>query len=298
MQSKSSTILLATKWSREVQLSAIFDTKRFRIWTKLLRVTALVRKFIAVLGNRGIERVRELLLLLQMLHHVADMIILHRHSFVSHNGTNETLAELRQNYWLPRGRQLVGKLIHTCRICKWYKGIGYEIRKLADLPEGRVQGPTAFADIGIDFASSLYVKSEGDLQKTYFCIFTYSASRAVHLQTMPNLSTAALIHCLKRFIARRGLPNRITSGNAKTFKKANKEIWRILKDAEVQGYITQRNIVWKFILERAPWFGRFCERMVQMVKQPLRKILGNATLNCVKLKEDRTDEARRREKQQ
>ena len=76
--------------------------------------------------------------------------------------------------------------------------------------------------------------------------------------------------------SRHGLTNRITSDNAKTFKNANKKTGKMLKDVEVQGYITQRNIVWKFILERAPWFGGFYERMVQAVKQQLRKILCNS----------------------
>ena len=202
-------------------------------------------------------------ILLPKNHHVTDLIILHCHSIVSHNGTNETLAELRQNYWVPCGRQLVRKLLHNYRICKWFKGMGHKIPRPADLPEGRVQGATAFVDIGIDFAGPLYVKSGGDLQKAHICMFTCSSSRAVHLETVPNSSTAAFIRCLKRFVARRGLPYRITSDNAKTFKNANKEIGKLLKSAEVQEYSAQRNIVWKFILERAPWFGGFYERMLQ-----------------------------------
>ena len=114
-------------------------------------------------------------------------------------------------------------------------------------------------------------------------MFTCSSSRAVHLETVPNLSTAAFIRCLKRFVARRGLPYRITSDNAKTFKNANKEIGKLLKSAEVQEYSAQRNIIWKFILERAPWFGGFYERMVQAVKKPLRKILGNSRLSYEEL---------------
>ena len=171
------------------------------------------------------------------------------------------------------------KLIHNCRICKWFKGVGYKIPRPADLPEGRVQATTAFVDVGIDFAGPLYVKFVSDLQKAYICIFTCSSSRAIHLETVPNLSTAAFIRCLKKYIARRVLPNVITSDNAKTFKNANKEIGKLLKSAEVQEYVAQKNIVWKFILERAPWFRGFYERMVQAVKQPLRKILGNARID-------------------
>ena len=86
----------------------------------------------------------------------------------------------------------------------------YKIPRPADSLEGRVQGATAFVDIGIDFAGPLFEKPGGDLQKAYICIFTYSSNHAIHLETVQNLSTAAFIRCLKRFVAPRGLPYRIT----------------------------------------------------------------------------------------
>eukprot|EP00795_Rhopilema_esculentum_P005784 gene5784-11069_t len=88
---------------------------------------------------------------------VTDLIILHCHNVVTHNRTSEILAELHQNHWVPSERQLVRKSIHNCRICKWFKGVGYRIPRPADLPQGRVQGATVFVDVGIDFAGPLYV---------------------------------------------------------------------------------------------------------------------------------------------
>ncbi|GFX60673.1 uncharacterized protein TNCV_4917231 [Trichonephila clavipes] len=40
---------------------------------------------------------------------------------------------------------------------------------------------------------------------------------------------------------------------------------------------------WKFIVERAPWWGGFYERLVKTVKDPLRKILGRALLTFEEL---------------
>ena len=57
-----------------------------------------------------------------------------------------------------------------------------------------------------------------------------------------GLSTAAFIRCLRRFISRRGFPWRITSDNAKTFKRANKEICKILKDPDVQRFVAHRKM--------------------------------------------------------
>ncbi|GFV52897.1 integrase catalytic domain-containing protein [Trichonephila clavipes] len=49
-------------------------------------------------------------------------------------------------------------------------------------------------------------------------------------------------------------------------------------------YITaDKGIHWKFIVERAPWWGGFYERLVKTIKDPLRKILGRALLTFEEL---------------
>ncbi|GFX40141.1 integrase catalytic domain-containing protein [Trichonephila clavipes] len=44
-----------------------------------------------------------------------------------------------------------------------------------------------------------------------------------------------------------------------------------------------KGIHWKFIVERAPWWGGFYERLVKTIKDPLRKILGRALLTFEEL---------------
>ncbi|GFX06642.1 integrase catalytic domain-containing protein [Trichonephila clavipes] len=49
-------------------------------------------------------------------------------------------------------------------------------------------------------------------------------------------------------------------------------------------YITaDKGIHWKFIIERAPWWGGFYERLVKTIKDPLRKILSRALLTFEEL---------------
>ena len=45
-----------------------------------------------------------------------------------------------------------------------------------------------------------------------------SITRAIHLDVVSNLSAGAFIQCLKRFIARKGVPNLFISDNATCFK--------------------------------------------------------------------------------
>ncbi|GBL72522.1 hypothetical protein AVEN_100588-1 [Araneus ventricosus] len=58
---------------------------------------------------------------------------------------------------------------------------------------------------------------------------------------------------------------------------------KILKDSEFKDFISSRGITWKFIVERAPWWGGFYERLVKSVKDLLRKILGRALLTFEEL---------------
>ncbi|GFT12334.1 integrase catalytic domain-containing protein [Trichonephila clavipes] len=46
---------------------------------------------------------------------------------------------------------------------------------------------------------------------------------------------------------------------------------------------TDKGIHWKFIVESAPWWGGFYERLVKTIKDPLRKILGRALLTFEEL---------------
>ncbi|XP_049523124.1 uncharacterized protein LOC119452753 [Dermacentor silvarum] len=103
--------------------------------------------------------------------------------------------------------------------------------------------------------------------------------RAIHLEHVVGLTTNAFLMAFKRFCARRGTPRIVYSDNATTFKKAARELasmHQLLRKEEVSQYCSTHGITWKFIAERAPWWGGFWERLVRIVKMCLRKSLGRA----------------------
>ncbi|XP_037930156.1 uncharacterized protein LOC119664863, partial [Teleopsis dalmanni] len=105
--------------------------------------------------------------------------------------------------------------------------------------------------------------------------------RAIHLELVKNLTTNSCIDALRRFIARRGCPETIISGNAKTFKRANKELQKLetlLKSEEFQNNAAHKGFSWKFIPERAAWWGGFWERLVKSVKICLKSAIGKLIL--------------------
>ena len=87
------------------------------------------------------------------------------------------------------------------------------------------------------------------------------------------------IRCLKRFAARRGLPQRFISDDEKTFKAASKFLKSVFKDDTVRDHLAEKGCKRTFNVERAPWWGGAFERMVQSTKRCLRKMVGQASLN-------------------
>jgi hypothetical protein len=130
----------------------------------------------------------------------------------------------------------------------------------------------------VDFAGPLYIKNKGDSSSTkvWICLFTCCVTRAIHLELVADLTTTTFLRCLKRFSARRGLPRRILSDNAKTFKTAARLIKTIFSDKEVKDYLLHAGVEWKFNLEKAPWWGGLFERMIKSTKRCLRKVVGTA----------------------
>ena len=68
------------------------------------------------------------------------------------------------------------------------------------------------------------------------------------------------------------------SDNAKTFQSSAKELIKISRSKEINQYLTNNRITWKFIVEKAPWWGGYWERMVQGVKRCLKKTIGRSCL--------------------
>ena len=213
-------------------------------------------------------------------HHLTKLIVLTAHDKVYHNGTKETLAEVRSRFWIIKGRALVRKLIHECCTCRRHEGPHYQVPPPPPLPEYRVSRQHPFESTGVDFAGPLHIRYPGKngTSKVWLCLFTCAVIRAVHLDLVPDMSTSSFVRCLKRFVARRGIPKRFISDNAQTFKCSEKLLKSMLRQREVNQYLTANKILWIFNVERAPWWGGLFERMVKSTKRCLRKVICHSKL--------------------
>ncbi|GFR21277.1 integrase catalytic domain-containing protein [Trichonephila clavata] len=209
-----------------------------------------------------------------------ELLVIREHERIGHCGVSATLTQLRKNYWIPKGRQLVKTIIRICLICKKYNAKPAD-QLSGQLPRDRITQSPPFQIVGIDFTGAILVKDNQETHKSYVSLFTCAVTRAVHLELVSDMSTKCFLLALRRFLARRGNCKVIYSDNARTFKAAERELAyfaNILKDSEFQNFVADKGIHWKFIVERAPWWGGFYERLVKTIKDPLRKILGKALL--------------------
>ena len=71
-------------------------------------------------------------------HPLTHLIIRSFHVTVFHRGENQTLAELRQTYWVVKGRQEVKKVIRGCTTCLKVKSRPFSTSTVGNLPSDRV----------------------------------------------------------------------------------------------------------------------------------------------------------------
>ena len=150
-----------------------------------------------------------------------------------------------------------------------------------DLPTDRVYEGPPFTYTGIDFARTLHINSASpeNRSKAYCCLFTCASTRAVHLELTDSLTVTSFLQAFRRFVSRRGLPAKLLTDNAKTFKSASVDVKKISRSSEVKQYLENRQVDWQFIMERTPWW----ERLVRSVKRCLQKSVGRSLLTFEEL---------------
>ena len=208
------------------------------------------------------------------------------HCETLHGGVGLTMAAVRERYWVPKLRSLVKSVRSECYGCKRFTTKPVTAPAPGQLPEDRTTVGAAFEVIGVDFAGPIrYKRSKKTEGKSYLAIFACSLSRAVHLELLPNLETDQFIICLKRFIARRGRPRVIYSDNGGTFVKTNKWLAQLRKDERLQNHLDEYEIIWRFNLSRAPWWGGQFDRLIGVVKAAMYKVIGGGVLTWEELSE-------------
>ncbi|GFU23796.1 integrase catalytic domain-containing protein [Trichonephila clavipes] len=106
--------------------------------------------------------------------------------------------------------------------------------------------------------------------------------RTVHLELVTALPTNNFLLSLRRFKARRGRPSVVYTDNGTNFRGAVREFknldWiKIERETEIQ------RIKWKFNPPTAAWWGGWWKRLIRVLKDLLKRTLGNAVLTYEEL---------------
>ncbi|XP_055619018.1 uncharacterized protein LOC129764190 [Toxorhynchites rutilus septentrionalis] len=221
-------------------------------------------------------------------HPLTTAVIRAVHKINLHAGVHTTLCAIRREFWIIRGRSTVKKEIRDCIIC--FRSAPKLISQyMGDLPACRLEGEYPFLQIGIDFCGPVFVKQRNKRStvehKAWIALFICLATKAIHLELVSEMSTAAFLTAFDRFVSRRGKPTTVWTDNgtnfvgaANLFREWEKFFNRQENQNEIQ-HSQGNSIEWRFNPPEASHFGGIWEANIRQTKALLVKQTGGAALS-------------------
>merc|ERR1711946_41191 len=140
------------------------------------------------------------------------------------------LSQLRQHYWILRGREAVKRVARECEVCVRER-VKTSHQQMAEVPKERLAiYKPPFCHTAVDYFGPMEVGlSRNRTDKRYGALFTCLTTRAVSLDLAPSLSSDDFLNVLRRFIATYGTPETMHSDNGTNFVGAEKEMMGQMK---------------------------------------------------------------------
>ena len=128
-------------------------------------------------------------------HFITALIVKYEHRLANHFGANYVLSRLMEKFWICGGLSTVRKLLLDCFYCKVRRAKA-ESQVMGDLPECRVTVPKfPFEHTGTDLFGPLGVIVGRSIAKRWGVLFICMATRACHIEIVPDLSADSFIQC-------------------------------------------------------------------------------------------------------
>jgi hypothetical protein len=209
-------------------------------------------------------------------HPFTKLLVMDYHVRAGHGGREYIANELRQKFWIIGLRGLVKKTWMQCQFCRNRRAKA-AAPEMGQIPLERLQQCSRpFIHTGMDYFGPIEVTVGRSRQKRYGALFTCMATRAVHIEIAHSLDTDSAIMAIRRFVSRRGAPEKLFSDNGTNFHGAERELREALEQIDQEKMLTeltQKKTEWKFIPPNSPHMGGVWERLVQSVKRALYSTL-------------------------
>ncbi|XP_061169198.1 uncharacterized protein LOC133178524 [Saccostrea echinata] len=214
-------------------------------------------------------------------HHLAKLLIHHFHCKVSHQGRHFTDGAVRAaGFWIVGSKRMISSEINKCVICRKLRGkLGWQ--QMACLPEDRVTPSPPFSYVGVDTFGPwaiVHRRTRGSSanQKRWALLFTCMVTRAVHIEVIEELSSAAFINALRRFVAIRGPVIQFRSDRGTNFIGATQDLSinaEFVEKGPVGTFLSNSRTSWVFNPPHASHMGGAWERLIGVSRRILDSML-------------------------
>ncbi|XP_064644727.1 uncharacterized protein LOC135498401 [Lineus longissimus] len=207
--------------------------------------------------------------------YVTTLILRHCHEKVLHGGRGFTVSSVREEgYWMIGCRKAVGSFIGKCITCRRLRR-PLQQQMMADLPKDRLESSPPFSFVGADAFGPFYVGvtiGRKTTVKRYGIVFTCLSMRAVHIETVTDMTTDAFINALRRLIAIRGPISLLRCDRGTNFVGARNELqnaWSEMDFDKVQQFLLKQecNLEFRMNVPYASHHGGVWERQIRTMHQ-------------------------------
>ena len=281
-------VCLQRKESSEVELKKSVRARSARSVKKSSSIAKLdpeLRDGLLCVGGRlrhaSIEQEQRHPVILPKKHHVVDLIVRHNHLLSGHSGQEYVLSLIRKSFWIIKARVAVRRVVNRCFSCR-RRQAPFGAQKMADLADRVTPNKPPFSFVGVDCFGPFWVKRARSQVKRYGVLFTCLATRAIHLEVAQSMDTDSFLNSLRRFIARRGIPEVMRSDNGSNFVGGSKELQEAISDwneSQIHEFLLQRSIKWLFNPPSGSHFGGVWERCIRTVRKILVALMKEQPLD-------------------
>ncbi|CAR98655.1 Protein CBG26128 [Caenorhabditis briggsae] len=219
--------------------------------------------------------------------HIAQLLVMDIHIRHFHSSPLYTLSQLREQFWIPRGRSFVQKTIKNCTPCRKMEPRPYHQPAFAEFPRSRLEPSKPFTTTGVDYGGPLQVSINGVTQKIWIVLFTCLYSRFTATEIVLDMKSTSFLTALRRFVSIHDKPTTIICDNASQFTIVS-SIRNILQNELQQSpSICSTSLPeFHFIPAHSPWAGGVYERMMSLIKKTL--VRAGTTKRLLSLEDFRT----------